>query len=257
MRIAYASDLHIEFGQVEFHKFENVDADVLVLAGDIIVANSMNHHIYNPFFQHISKQFKHVLYVMGNHEHYHGDFQQSAALIKQFIYPYPNVRLLDNESVLIDGVRFFGGTLWTDMNQRDFHVMEYVGRHMNDFRVVLNGNRGFNTKDATNEHVKTLVELEILLKEGKDEKVVVISHHSPSVQSIHPRYKYDTEMNYGYHSRLEWLMSQYPKIKLWIHGHVHDDFDYEVYDTRVLCNPRGYINVEDRADNFELKVVDV
>jgi predicted phosphodiesterase len=27
---------------------------------------------------------------------------------------------------------------------------------------------------------------------------------------------------------------------LWIHGHTHDPFDYEINGTRVICNPRGY-----------------
>lgn len=27
---------------------------------------------------------------------------------------------------------------------------------------------------------------------------------------------------------------------LWIHGHTHDAFDYELYGTKVVCNPRGY-----------------
>ena len=254
MKIAYASDLHLEFQDLRLDNTE--DADVLVLAGDIIVANSMNHHIYNPFFRHISKQFKHVLYVMGNHEHYHGNLQTTAAKIKEFIFPYPNIHLLDNESVMIDDVKFFGGTLWTSMNDRDPHVMLHVGKFMNDFHIIMNGDKGFSAKDATNEHRKTLEELYLALESNAD-KVVVVSHHSPSVLSIHPQYKYDTEMNYGYHSRLEGVMAKYPKIKLWIHGHVHDEFDYEVYDTRVVCNPRGYAGAEVRADKFKLKTVEI
>lgn len=254
MKIAYASDLHLEFADLTINN--TVDADVLVLAGDILVASDIV-PTNEWFFENVSKQFKHVLYVMGNHEHYHGDFQRTPHTLLELTWPYKNVHLLNNSSIKIDDVTFFGGTLWTDMNIRDYHVMEYVGKHMNDFRVILNGDKkAFSTKDAVHEHVNTLSELEYML-EGDAEKVVVVSHHSPSPQSIHPRYKYDTEMNYGYHSRLEWLMMKHPKIKVWIHGHVHDTFDYEVYDTRVVCNPRGYANYESRADKFELAVVEV
>jgi len=48
-----------------------------------------------------------------------------------------------------------------------------------------------------------------------------------------------------------------PGIKLWTHGHTHEDFDYMLGSTRVVCNPRGYINYEDRADRFMLKTVEV
>jgi Icc-related predicted phosphoesterase len=30
------------------------------------------------------------------------------------------------------------------------------------------------------------------------------------------------------------------RAALWIHGHMHESFDYEVYGTRLVCNPRGY-----------------
>lgn len=37
---------------------------------------------------------------------------------------------------------------------------------------------------------------------------------------------------------------------LWVHGHVHDRFDYSLGDTRVLCNPRGYVDIND-ANGFK------
>ena len=49
----------------------------------------------------------------------------------------------------------------------------------------------------------------------------------------------------------------HPQIKLWTHGHTHEDFDYMVGETRIVCNPRGYIRYEERADSFKLKYVDV
>jgi hypothetical protein len=48
-----------------------------------------------------------------------------------------------------------------------------------------------------------------------------------------------------------------PNIKLWTHGHTHEDFDYMVGSTRVFCNPRGYHDYEERADHFELKCVEI
>jgi len=87
--------------------------------------------------------------------------------------------------------------------------------------------------------------------------VVVCTHHAPSKGSEHPKYKHDQLMNGAYNSKLDQFIMDRPGIKLWTHGHTHEDFDYMIKGCRVVCNPRGYINYEDRADRFELKVVEV
>ena len=94
--------------------------------------------------------------------------------------------------------------------------------------------------------------------EGRfDEKFVVVGHHAPSKASTHPRYKDEEVMNGGYSTNLDDFIIDHPQIKLWTHGHTHEDFDYRVGSTRVVCNPRGYINYEDRADTFKLKTVEI
>jgi hypothetical protein len=87
--------------------------------------------------------------------------------------------------------------------------------------------------------------------------VVVVGHHAPSKSSEHPRYAHDRLMNGAYNSNLDEFIMDRPGIKLWTHGHTHEDFDYMIKSCRVVCNPRGYINYEDRADRFELKFVEV
>jgi len=32
-----------------------------------------------------------------------------------------------------------------------------------------------------------------------------------------------------------------PYVDLWLHGHVHDSFDYQVGQCRVVANPAGYV----------------
>ena len=94
--------------------------------------------------------------------------------------------------------------------------------------------------------------------EGKsDQKFVVVGHHSPSPQSIHPMYANDTIMNGGYSSNLEEFIQDHPQIKLWTHGHTHHNFDYVIGETRVICNPRGYINYEAQADTWKLQTVEI
>ena len=64
-------------------------------------------------------------------------------------------------------------------------------------------------------------------------------------------------MNGAYSSRLDQFILDNPQIKLWTHGHTHEEFDYMIGSTRIVCNPRGYINYEDRADHFELKTFEI
>ena len=86
---------------------------------------------------------------------------------------------------------------------------------------------------------------------------VVVGHHAPSRLSTHPRYSRELIMNGGYSSELDDFIQDHPQIKLWTHGHTHEDFDYMIAGCRILCNPRGYINYEERADTWRLKTVEV
>jgi hypothetical protein len=299
MKIALASDVHLEFGHLELNNVDN--ADVLVLSGDICVASKFGPN-YDRFFQDASKLFKNVVYIMGNHEHYDGDFAKSESILRAALERYSNVHFLEKEIVKIDDVTFIGGTLWTDMNKEDPLTMFHVQRRMNDFRIVRNSNRmvtrtvpiyeenplytedgknggrynkneagfyievgqkkkqepsTFCPEDAVPEH-KAMVDYIRTVIEGKfDEKFVVVGHHAPSKQSTHPRYQHDTLMNGAYSSSLDEFILDHPQIKLWTHGHTHEDFDYMIGTTRVFCNPRGYINYESKADKWTLKSVEV
>lgn len=46
-------------------------------------------------------------------------------------------------------------------------------------------------------------------------------------------------LNPSFASRLENVIEQY-QPDLWIHDHTHVPCDYEIFGTRVVCNPRGY-----------------
>lgn len=268
MKIQLVSDLHLEFADINIQNLNG--ADVLILSGDICVAQDLHDHIaadFNPysqgafadlnrkqqrvqrfrdFFKRVSFQFTNVIYVMGNHEHYHGKFDRSRQyFLDEFAkLGITNIHLLDNDTKEIDGVHFVGGTLWTDMNKGDPMTVHAIETMMNDFRVIRIANedfRKFLPSRAIREHIKTKQYIKTVL-EGlpEDARVVVVGHHAPSTMSIHEQYKHDTLMNGGYASDLSEFILDRPKIKAWTHGHMHQCFDYTIGDTRVLCNPRGY-----------------
>lgn len=268
MKIQLVSDLHLEFADINIQNLNG--ADVLILSGDICVAQDLHDHIaadFNPysqgafaelgrkqqrvqtfrdFFKRVSFQFPNVIYVMGNHEHYHGKFDRSRQyFLDEFAkLGITNIHLLENDTKEIDGVHFVGGTLWTDMNKGDPMTVHAIETMMNDFRVIRIANedfRKFLPSRAVREHIKTKQYIKAVL-EGlpEDARVVVVGHHAPSHMSIHEQYKHDTLMNGGYASDLSEFILDRPKIKVWTHGHMHQCFDYMIGDTRILCNPRGY-----------------
>ena len=277
MKIAVCSDIHLEFGPIELNNTDN--ANVLILSGDICVVKDLPHSdskkgdISRKFFRMCALRFPHVLYVMGNHEHYHGDFATSGKIIKEELAQYANVHLLDQETKVIDDITFIGGTLWTDMNKEDGITLYHMKDMMNDFRCITNGAREtyyrnsagnsyvrtakFTPDDAVEDHKKMLEYIKIMVEGKHDQKVVVVGHHAPSKLSTHPRYAKEEIMNGGYSSDLSEFILNHPQIKLWTHGHTHEEFDYMIGSTRIICNPRGYINYEDRADKFTLKTVEI
>ena len=313
MKISVCSDVHLEFGQLEL--FNDDNADVLVLSGDICVANDLMQHDpygimdnigrssrYHKFFQECSARFPHVLYVFGNHEHYNGDFGNSFKQVKDNLSYLKNMHVLDKEVFKLDDITFIGGTLWTDMNKEDALTLFHIRKAMNDFQCVDNSNRmvsrkvpiyeqnllytedgkngakytkdekGFHKQigfkhieevsrfcpeDAVEDHKKMLEFIQSVIEGRDNEKFVVCGHHAPSRRSTHPRYAHDTLMNGGYSSSLDEYIMDHPQIKLWTHGHTHEDFDYIIGETRIVCNPRGYINYESRANSFKLKTFEV
>jgi hypothetical protein len=111
----------------------------------------------------------------------------------------------------------------------------------------------FCPEDAVVDHKKMLDYIRIITEGQYDKKFVVVGHHTPSSFSVHPKYAHDNLMNGAYHSDLIDFILERPQIKLWTHGHTHEEFDYMIGSTRVVCNPRGYADYETIADNFKLK----
>ena len=271
MKITVVSDLHLEFSDCYDIKNEG-GADVLILSGDIMIAEDLHDHpaadfnpysygafedlgrkqqrvkIFRDFLKRMSFTFPDVVYVAGNHEFYHGKFFAGIDYLRQECAQYPNVHFLERDSVKIGDVTFVGGTLWTDMNKGDPLTQHAITDMMNDFRIIRNDKAGFTKlrpAHVMDRHMRTKeyirqVCLNVREQEDPAQRVVVVGHHSPSTKSIHPQYAHETLMNGGYHSDLSEFILDHPEIVLWTHGHTHHCFDYTIGDCRVVCNPRGY-----------------
>lgn len=244
IRIQLASDIHLEFAPITL---TNKGSDVLILSGDICVATVFNKSEASPyfaqaqkfkaFFHQVSQEWDQVFYVMGNHEHYRGYFDQSADTLRSILPE--NVTLLDESFVDYKGYRFIGGTLWTDITDPIQEM--YVQNGLNDFRIIQiqkENYRKFRVADATRAHRRLLGVIDANLVDN----TIVVGHHGPSWNSVTQEFRSNhySNLNPGYVTALdEWIMDR-PQIVAWTHGHVHSSHDYMIGTTRVLCNARGY-----------------
>lgn len=241
MKILPLSDLHTEIHAFVDH-FHDIgqDADVIVLAGDI----GLDDRGLQAMVRTLPP--KPIVYVAGNHEFYGGEMSRVRYNLRTAAAAH-GVHFLDNSEVVIDGVRFLGGTLWTDYALYGEHNVEVSRRNavrcMNDYYWIKapDPETGdieiFSPKVALAEHARTKRFLAERLQQPHLGKTVVVTHMAPSIKSIHPSFAAEVNTNPCYASNLDALAEL---ADLWVHGHVHNSFDYQIGKCRVVANPRGY-----------------
>lgn len=255
MKLHILSDLHFEFQKWPARIDVNeIDADVTILAGDI----GIGLHGIQWAIDHFKRP---VIYVMGNHEYY-GQRPMTKTLEKaKQKCAGTNVRLLDDEWAVINGVRFLGTTLWTDfalfgIEQREA-MMAHAETTMTDYAVIYGLRKGRviepgissrrqgdritpRTTLLLHEEGRQFLEEQLAIAKDVDgnawKSTVVVSHHAPCARSILNRTAQSPD-DAAYASNLEPLIQH---ANLWVHGHTHVVSDYLVGATRVVANPRGY-----------------
>lgn len=231
MKIQVLSDLHLEFDDFEFVA---TDADVVVLAGDIHVKDK------GVLWAIENIKNKPVIYVLGNHEFYGTAYPKLVNALKESVKG-TNVRILENDTVTIEGVNFIGCTLWTDFALLgDPRIAGYQCQQMmSDFKKIRisPSYSKLRSIDVAIIHRQSLQWLKSELEKYQGERNVVITHHGPSPASL-PSDKEDISSS-AYVSQLEYVMKEFDP-NYWIHGHMHNSSNYQVGSCRVICNPRGY-----------------
>lgn len=257
-RVLVCSDLHLEFGPWVPPK---TGADFAVLAGDVYTKNRCLPASMGDAREAFGCP---VVAVLGNHEHYGGKVDSTLEKTRPAA-EHLGVTLLERQETVIAGVRLLGCTLWTDFRlfagDDDDRMKLDAARcadGLTDFRIIRvagDGYRRFRPKDAAILHYGSVSWLRERLAVPFDGPTVVLTHHAPSKRSIPARYAEDT-LSAAYASNLDRLIEE-TRPSLWVHGHVHDSCDYMVGDTRVVCNPRGYVPGEPNPGFREDLVVEV
>ena len=233
LKLNILSDLHLRQGALSP---PDNDADLVILAGDVARPQEA--------LEWADALRKPVLYVPGNHEFYGGSIDGTRALIRR-LCGETNVRLLDDDVVELGGVRFVGSTLWTDfllyggdLREKAMQDGQRAIRDFSQIRLHDGDERRFTPEDSVALFAVHSGFIAKALATPFAGPTIVITHHAPSPWSIHRRFR-DSPLNACFISDLERLLDG-KRVRLWIHGHTHDSFDYAINGTRVVCNPRGY-----------------
>jgi predicted phosphodiesterase len=238
MRILILSDLHLETRPIAL---PIIDADMVVLAGDIDNGVKGIEWAKQAFGVP-------VLYVAGNHEYYDDEFHGVQRSLREAASG-SRVTVLDCEELVRDSIRFLGCSLWTDYSLvppgARADTIELARRKNPDHQFISMGERKFSPEDAIDLCHRHRAWLTSRLAEPFKGRTVVITHFAPHPGSIAPQFS-GHPANPGFIVDLDELMG---KADLWIHGHTHTAFDYQVKGTRILSNPRGY---EDENTGFRM-----
>lgn len=248
MKIRVLSDLHLESAPLELPK---VDADVVVLAGDIEPV------VHGDAPRWAREQFgdRPIVWVLGNHEHYgfaegvERCIERARRLAAEF-----DIHLLEDETLVLDEVRFLGCTLWTDFRLQGMPDLSMTRARlgMSDFSGSIaataegGGSRYFRPQDSVDIHRRSVAWLHAELAKSYDRRNVVVTHHAPHPRCEHASYVGGL-LSPAFCNDLGLPIERYQPV-LWISGHTHASHDFKVGSTRLVSNQRGYRDVPEHAD---------
>jgi len=258
MRFDYMSDLHLEAQEFSL-PFRR--GDVLILAGDLCHASCFAADATDeysaaqrarvlPVVRRALSNYRHVLAVVGCHDHYHGFIDQTAGLLRDHL---PGVTVLDDEAVKIDGVTFYGTTLWSDFDGGDEETLWAAGKGCGEFFYVKMRNadgteRRFRPEDALEAHGRALEALKGFLATADTAKTVIITHHAPTRAGLNPIFM-GCHKDGAYVSDLDDLVAA-SGVPFWVHGRTHTIRQHRIGQTMVLTNCRGNDSTDPATRDF-------
>jgi Icc-related predicted phosphoesterase len=241
MKIRIISDIHCDINK---NKKFNYGEDFVICCGDISGDRFTSENW-------IKNNIKQGIFVGGNHLGYNivsNDKKDSLNLSIKYLqdkFSEEPIYFLENQYIIKNDIVFIGCILFTDFDLFPSRCLaqEVARQSLNDYRrVKIYKHCLLQTllpDDTLKAHRKSKRYINKICKDFSDKKVIVITHHAPSILSVQTKYKNDI-LSAAFASNLENLMEKNKNIKLWCHGHVHNNADYKIFDTRIVANPLGY-----------------
>lgn len=232
---------------------------VLIISGDLWSGTKFIEYAGFSWISEVSKQFKHVLIVLGNHDFWPtndkltirtGATKCNNLLVDMRIL---NVTVLDCDTFSFPedpDILFVGATMWTDMDRgnplRMMHMSSYMAY---DSQIAVEtgdyGIKKLTSERWVAEHKRHRDYIKLISEQNRDKKIFVITHHVPLTTLGDPKYNGDLGNSY-YYSDLSYIILDNPHITHWCYGHTHHQRD-EMFETcRMLNNAVGY-----QGEHFE------
>ena len=236
-RIYLCSDMHHEIWGLEGPVEVPDGADIVVIAGDLE---------YMPKALEIcgktaDKMGLPVVFVPGNHEYYHRDYQAMNELAN--IYEHDNVHVLINRSVVLNDIRFVGTPLWSNFlglgDEAQEIYMEAAQRYINDFRMIKLDRKSITAEMMLDWHREARCFLEAELSKPYNGKTVVVTHFPPSYQLCHPRF-IGEQLSPYFNASCDDLIEKHQPTA-WFYGHTH----------AAVENHRDYQAMNEQANIYE------
>ena len=254
MKIQVMSDLHREFYRGGSAPQINKEADYLVLAGD----THTNPTKFAVFLNKIADEFNgQIICIPGNHEYYKNRFPDVLRKYRDEVSKVDNAKRINllNKQYLIptdSDVAFLCATMWSDYNGGLDMLSAQIS--MNDYLFIKkHSGRKAKPYDFLIDHKETISFFdESITTPLANKKVIMVTHHAPSYKSVPAMFKGDG-LNGAYVSSLEWFIEKHEPL-VWIHGHTHSFFDYQLGPTRIVCNPFGYPHENNYKENYIIEV---
>ena len=179
--IQIVSDTHLEFRGDNFKNLIKPSAPILFLLGDISACGSpTSWETYKKFIIYLSKQYKYIFHVPGNHEYYTSNRNITMedtipgidAKLRKFAKTIDNLYYLNNNTVNMTlnnrKYVFIGTALWTGVKPESRAIIQSM---MNDYSNIYVPNeqpkntnntidwkpvRKYNIEDMSKLHTKAV-----------------------------------------------------------------------------------------------------
>lgn len=252
VKLQYASDLHLEFpANREFLNLQPLQpvAEVLVLAGDILPFAVMDQH--KDFLNYVSDHFKTTYWLPGNHEYYHFDIGLKNGVLHETIRS--NVFLVNNTSVVHQGVKLIFSTLWSHIRPG---YQWQIERSLNDFHWIKYKGYRFSAEQYNQLHAESLAFVQQETRKSQKEQLAVFTHHCPTFLNYPELYKGDV-LNEAFAVELHNLIES-SNIACWVYGHHHTNTpEFRIGNTKLITNQLGYVQQHEHRLFETNKVVEI
>lgn len=252
LRLRYFSDLHLEFIRPNkmssfIKKINPGFDDICILAGDIGNPYQEN---YDTFMNFISENFRKTFVISGNHEYYNKTktIEETNEYLRKYFQKFKNISFLNNSCEYYENQCFIGTTLWSKILKPQYEINDI--HCIPDFDYIKCNRLNMMNIDFLHDALE------------KNDNCIVITHHMPSYDLLHPKYITPSIAPYNqwFCNNLNDLIRQkMTKIDCWIYGHTHTPSYQKIYNIPFACNPIGYPNENkdisfDRIIEIDMKI---